>query len=136
MVFGLNEISDVVQAFWRKYSGKKIFAFHGPLGAGKTTFIHSLCEFLQVDQTVGSPTFSIINEYSYSGGRIFHIDLFRVNDEDEAIRSGVEDCLYSGDICLVEWPEKAAGIFPPETVHISIYTVDPQTRRIREEAYS
>ena len=136
MVFSLNDISDVANAFWRTYSGKRIFAFHGQLGAGKTTFIHYLCEVLRVDQTVGSPTFSIINEYSYSGGRIFHIDLFRLNDEDEAIRAGVEDCLYSGEICFVEWPEKAAGIFPQDTVHISIHALDPQTRRIREEAYS
>src|SRR6516225_825946 len=102
MVFNLNSISEACEEFLRIYSLKKIFAFHGQLGAGKTTFIHYLCEQLQVKQVVGSPTFSIINEYSYPGGRVFHIDLFRLNDEEEAIRAGVEDCLYSGEYCFVE----------------------------------
>lgn len=134
MVFTLNNISDAADAFWHAYAGKKIFAFHGSLGAGKTTFIHFLCEKLKVQQTIGSPTFSIINEYSYPEGRIFHIDLFRLNDEDEAIRAGVEDCLYSGDICFVEWPEKAPQIFPEQTIHIHIISLDPQTRQIKQEA--
>jgi tRNA threonylcarbamoyladenosine biosynthesis protein TsaE len=79
---------------------------------------------------VGSPTFSIINEYSSPDGKIFHIDLYRLKDEEEAIRAGVEDCLYSGEICLVEWPQRAPGIFPPETVYISIDLIDRVTRKI------
>jgi tRNA threonylcarbamoyladenosine biosynthesis protein TsaE len=89
-----------------------------------------------VSSTVGSPTFSIINEYLFPGGKIFHIDLYRLKDEEEALRAGVEDCLYSGDICLVEWPDRAPAIFPPDTVHISISMTGPKTRLIRELAFA
>ncbi len=85
---------------------------------------------------VGSPTFAIINEYIYKegtadAGKIFHIDLYRLNDEEEAIRAGVEDCLYSDHISLVEWPERAPGIFPGNTAHIYINVVNSNTRRLR-----
>jgi len=100
------------------------------MGAGKTTFIHALCDVKKVSSPVGSPTFSIINEYTSPGGKIFHIDLYRLKDEEEAIRAGVEDCLYSGDICLVEWPQRAPDIFPPDTVYITIDMINPTTRKI------
>ena len=121
----------MAEEFWQAHPHKKIFCFSGQLGAGKTTFIHALCEAKKVQDTVSSPTFSIINEYAYPGGRIYHIDLYRIKDEDEAIRAGVEDCLYSGDICLVEWPERAIGIFPPESLRLQIETVDKSHRKIR-----
>jgi tRNA threonylcarbamoyladenosine biosynthesis protein TsaE len=84
-----------------------------------------------VKGAVGSPTFSIINEYAYPGGLIYHIDLYRLKDEAEAIRAGVEDVLYSGNICLVEWPERAPGIFPEDAVAIFLEAIDPQTRRLQ-----
>ena len=84
-----------------------------------------------VKETVSSPTFSIINEYSYPGGIIYHLDLYRLRDEEEAIRAGVEDCLLSGEICLVEWPDRAPGIFPDETLVISLENLDEKTRKIR-----
>ena len=127
----LADIKTKAQQFWKTVGNDKVIAFHGPMGAGKTTFIHALCEVLQVNSTISSPTFSIINEYSYPGGTIYHIDLYRLKDEDEAIRAGVEDCLYSGNICLVEWPERAPGIFPETTRHVEIQFVDMHTRRLR-----
>jgi tRNA threonylcarbamoyladenosine biosynthesis protein TsaE len=117
--------------FWETFPDYKIYAFHGNMAAGKTSFIRALCTEKKVDDTVSSPTFSIINEYGYAGGRIYHLDLYRVKDEQEAIRAGVEDCLYSGDICLVEWPERAPHIFPNETLHVFFDTVDENTRKIR-----
>lgn len=126
----INNMRDIAASFWKEFADEKIFAFEGEMGSGKTTFIHSLCDEKKVSSPIGSPTFSIINEYSYPGGRLFHIDLYRLKDEDEAIRAGVEDCLYSGEICLVEWPQRAIGIFPPETVFISISILDPETRKI------
>ncbi len=84
-----------------------------------------------VKETVSSPTFSIINEYSYPGGILYHLDLYRLKDEQEAIRAGVEDCLYSGEICLVEWPERAPGIFPEDTLEIFLEIQDENTRKIR-----
>ena len=128
--FQLQDIAHAASVFWQAYPLQSVFAFHGNMGAGKTTFIHGLCEARGVTDTVGSPTFSIINEYRYPGGRIFHIDLYRLKDEEEAIRAGVEDVLYSGDICLVEWPERARDIFPPDTVHVQLEVLDPDTRKI------
>lgn len=130
-IFTLSTIHSLAAEIWSAYPDIKIFCFSGQLGAGKTTFIHALCEAKKVQDTVSSPTFSIINEYAYPGGRIYHIDLYRIKDEDEAIRAGVEDCLYSGDICLVEWPERAIGIFPPESLRLQIETVDKTHRKIR-----
>jgi len=133
--FTLENINTVAKEFWQTVKGKTVFAFHGQMGAGKTTFIHALCDEKKVKDVVGSPTFSIINEYEYDcdGTKrvLFHIDLYRLKDEEEAIRAGVEDCLYSGFICLVEWPEKAKGIFPENTVHIFLELVDNKTRRLK-----
>jgi tRNA threonylcarbamoyladenosine biosynthesis protein TsaE len=83
-----------------------------------------------VEVGMGSPTFSIINEYETKKGPVFHIDLYRCKDEEEAIRAGVEDCIYSGSICLVEWPSKAPSLFPEETIRIGIAEIDGNTRKI------
>jgi tRNA threonylcarbamoyladenosine biosynthesis protein TsaE len=128
--FDLEEIRSTAEEFWQQFPLQKVFAFYGGMGAGKTTFIHALCAVKGVKDTVGSPTFSIINEYMYPGGKIFHIDLYRLRDEEEALRAGVEDILYSGEICLVEWPERAPAIFPPETIAIQIGVTGPFTRKI------
>ena len=128
--FHLQEIEAVARSFWQQFPLRAVFAFHGDMGAGKTTFIHALCSVKGVTDTVGSPTFSIINEYRYEGGKIYHIDLYRLKDEGEAIRAGVEDVLYSGDICLVEWPDRAPGIFPPKTIQLRLEVIDRDTRKI------
>jgi tRNA threonylcarbamoyladenosine biosynthesis protein TsaE len=130
-IFTLSAIQSLAKEFWLAWPDKKIFCFSGQLGAGKTTFIHALCEIKRVQDTVSSPTFSIINEYAYPGGTIYHIDLYRIKDEEEALRAGVEDCLYSGEIWLVEWPERAPGIFPPASLWLQLDTVDKTRRKIR-----
>lgn len=132
----LQDIPAVAAEFWQLFKEQKVFAFHGAMGAGKTTFIHALCDAMGVSSTVGSPTFSIINEYVYPGGKIFHIDMYRLKDEEEAFRAGVEDCLYSGAICLVEWPEKAPDIFPPATRNVYIEMIDHTKRKIHVKASS
>ena len=120
--------------FWSLTNGKRVFAFKGDLGTGKTTFIHALCDVKGVKDVVGSPTFSIINEYVFDENgqikKIYHIDLYRLKDEQEAMQAGVEDCLYSEHICFVEWPEKAPHILPDDTMHAYIRIVDQQTRQI------
>ena len=128
--FHLQEIEKAARDFWREFPTERVFAFHGEMGAGKTTFIHALCSGKKVRDTVGSPTFSIINEYEYPGGKIFHIDLYRLKDEEEALRAGVEDVLYSGELCLVEWPDRAPGIFPPGTIQLQIRVIDRDIREI------
>ena len=128
--YKIDDIKDVAIKFWQAIGDKKVIAFHGNMGAGKTTFIHTLCEIKEVNDVVGSPTFSIINEYSFPGGIIYHIDLYRLKDEEEAMRAGVEDCLYSDHICFVEWPEKAPGIFPSDTVHAFIEVINSDSRHL------
>ena len=128
--FHLRDILPAAERFWQQWPLQKVFAFHGNMGAGKTTFIHALCSVRGVTDTVGSPTFSIINEYAWPGGKIYHIDLYRLKDEEEALRAGVEDVLYSGELCMVEWPDKAPGIFPPDTVEVQVTAIDPETRKI------
>ena len=134
-IFSLDNINSVAKEFWKETNGKTVIAFHGPMGSGKTTFIHALCDMKGVKDVVGSPTFSIINEYQYDceGTKrvLFHIDLYRLKDEEEAIRAGVEEVLYSGNICLVEWPEKAPGIFPGDKVDVFIEVADDKTRRLK-----
>ncbi|MCG2614564.1 tRNA (adenosine(37)-N6)-threonylcarbamoyltransferase complex ATPase subunit type 1 TsaE [Terrimonas sp. NA20] len=135
-IYSLETIAEIATQFWKSFDGVGVFALHGEMGAGKTTLVHALCEAKKVKDVVGSPTFSIINEYAFETagtgtGKIFHIDLYRLRDEEEAIRAGVEDCLYSDHISLVEWPERAPGIFPENTVHVYISVVDSVTRRMR-----
>lgn len=130
ITFRLEEIAGAAGQFWETTGEKKVIAFHGQMGAGKTTFIHALCDAKQVQGPVSSPTFSIINEYSYPGGIIYHIDLYRLEQEEEAFRAGVEDCLYSGHTCLVEWPERAESLFPPDTIHVYIEVTAPDARRL------
>ncbi len=132
-IFTLEALPAIAADFLQQFTGRFVFAFHGQMGAGKTTFIHALCNAMEVTNTVSSPTFSIINEYGYNGSTVYHIDLYRLKDEEEAIRAGVEDCLYSGSTCLVEWPERAPAIFPPDTVHVYLDAVNEQTRVIRVE---
>ena len=128
--YSLADIGKVAGQCIENLQGRKVVAIHGPMGAGKTTLVHYICEKKKIKGQVTSPTFAIINEYTGAEGPIYHIDLYRLKDEEEAIRSGVEDCLYSGDLCLVEWPEKAPGIFPLDTLHIHIDPIDETHRKI------
>ncbi|MFN8252224.1 MAG: tRNA (adenosine(37)-N6)-threonylcarbamoyltransferase complex ATPase subunit type 1 TsaE [Ferruginibacter sp.] len=129
--FELAGINAAAKQLLEAAGDKTVFAFHGEMGAGKTTFIHALCKVMGVKGTVSSPTFSIINQYLTAGDRIiYHMDLYRLKDEQEALNAGVEDCLYSAQTCLVEWPEKAPGIFPDETLHVHIISTGANTRKV------
>ncbi len=134
-IFSLSQIDETASILWESFPGKKIYAFQGNMGVGKTSFIAALCRTRNVKETTGSPTFSIINEYSYNDGIIYHLDLYRLKDEEEAIKAGVEDCLYSGEICLVEWPDRAPGIFPDDTLGIFFESLDENTRKITAIPY-
>jgi len=129
--FTLNEIKSIAEKLWQQYNQYSIWAFYGDMGSGKTTFIHALCEVLQVKDVTGSPTFAIINEYrSYLAGIIYHMDWYRLKDEEEAVQAGIEDCLFSGNLCLIEWPDKAVELLPDNTLNIYIETVDINKRRL------
>ena len=137
LVYSIQELGKSAEACWEAAGNATIIAFHGPVGVGKTTMIHALCDVKNVKDPVGSPTFSIINEYNFveegEEKKIYHIDLYRLRDEQEAISTGIEDCLYGDHICLVEWPEKIAGLLPEDTLHIYMEVIDGNTRRLRIE---
>lgn len=131
-VFSLSNIIQAASWLLENLDDKKVVAFYGEMGVGKTTFIYTLCQILEVEDMVSSPTFSIINEYKFAGrsGSVYHMDLYRLRDEEEAVRAGVEDCLYSGQYCFVEWPEKAPDLFPETTLFVSVSVIDEQNRKI------
>ena len=128
LIYTLSQLPKTAVAFWKIAGKTNVIAFHGSMGSGKTTFIHAICDARHIKDVVGSPTFSIINEYFFIENgqqqKIFHIDLYRLKDEAEAVRAGIEDCLYSDHICLVEWPEKISSLLPEETMHVFIEVVD------------
>lgn len=111
-------------------SGKKLIAFQGPLGAGKTTIIRAICSILEAGDIVTSPTFTIVNEYRTNNNEtIYHIDFYRIKKEEEVFDSGIEEYFDSGSYCFIEWPELIGNILPAGTVTIRI-TVEDQEQRI------
>ena len=142
MIFevSINELNDFAIRFWKTVKDEKLFAFHGAMGAGKTTIITALCKKKGVKDVISSPTFSIINEYRYlengTEKKIYHLDLYRLNSMEEIIQAGVEDCIYSGEICFVEWPEKAPEFLNENTVSVYIEMLDTTTRQVKIETGS
>ena len=131
VLFSLPQIKSAVTQFLSAADNHHVIALHGEMGAGKTTFVHALCDELGVENAVSSPTFSIINEYTTAKGKtIYHLDLYRLKSVQEAIDAGVEDCFYSGNLCLVEWPEIAPSIFPDNTLHVYIEIAGNYERRL------
>ena len=131
IVFELKDIEDAAKKFFQISGQNKTFAFSGDLGAGKTTFISALCKEVGVKEIITSPTYSIIQEYAtYDNRIIYHIDLYRIKNEEEAMDSGIEDCLNSNEICMVEWPERAPGIFPAATIFTSIEILSEDKRKL------
>lgn len=114
-------------------AGERVFLFAGEMGAGKTTFIKALCEKLNIDDLVSSPTFSIINEYSSEMGPVYHFDFYRIKNEAEALDLGYEDYFYSGAYCFVEWPEKIQNLWPESYMSIQIEETPDHTRLIKAE---
>lgn len=117
----LEALPEVVQMFMQDVLPYgDVFAFHAPMGTGKTTFIKALCESLGITDVINSPTFSIINEYrsDTSGELIYHFDCYRLERLEDALNIGAEDYLMSGALCLVEWPEVLEDILPEDSVHV------------------
>lgn len=128
--YKLSDIDSIADWIVESIPPSNVVCFEGELGAGKTTLIKAICKRLGVRDNVSSPTYSLLNIYAANGNtgfkNIVHIDLYRLTGEEEAIRAGIEEYLYSGDCCLVEWPQRAPGILPDQymSVKLSVLKID------------
>ena len=119
----------LAKEFLDNYGHNKIFAFDAEMGTGKTTFINVVLAAMGIKETEGSPTYSLVNVYdSPMFGRVYHMDVYRLKSEEEALDFGIEEMLYGGGICLIEWPEKIAGLLPENTIWVYIRKNDDETR--------
>lgn len=127
--FRLEELPQVAKEFIDSMGTGRIFLFDGEMGAGKTTFIAEVCRLLGADDDFGSPTFSLVNEYADSEGNpIYHFDLYRIETPQEALDMGAEEYFNSGEICLVEWPDRLGSLVPEDAKVVKI-TVNPDDTR-------
>ncbi len=121
VIGSLEEIDRGAAEFLEGIGEHRLVAFYAPLGAGKTTFTAALCRRLGVSEVVCSPTFTIVNEYCTDGGEmIYHFDFYRIKSLREAEDIGLDDYLYSGCLCLMEWPENVEELLPEETLRVRI----------------
>ena len=116
----LDKIADAAREFVEQIGDKRVFAFYGGMGAGKTTFIKAVCEQLGVKDAVTSPTFAIVNEYASDFGPVYHFDFYRIKNLGEVMDLGFEDYAYIGNFCLMEWPELIEDLLPDNTVNVHI----------------
>jgi tRNA threonylcarbamoyladenosine biosynthesis protein TsaE len=143
--YTLENIDRAVIDFWNTYRNYHLFAFNGDMGAGKTTFIHRLCDHLHVQDAVSSPTFALINEYHFMSQSnedrvIYHMDWFRLKDTPEAINAGMEDCIDMAiagrAVCFIEWPQKARELLRKPYVDIQIESTSELNRVMTTEIIS
>lgn len=130
---GVADLERAAREFVQLMGDETVYAFYGEMGAGKTTFISALCRALGVDEDLAnSPSFSIINEYrsDTTAELIYHFDLYRLENVDEALEIGVEDYFDSGALCLLEWPERIEPLLPDDTVKVNITVNDDDTRTL------
>lgn len=125
-----SELSEVAEAILQQLGDRTVVAFYGEMGAGKTTLIREIVALKGSDDTVTSPTFALVNHYSTEVGEsIFHFDFYRIERPEEAFDFGYEEYFYSGNLCLVEWPEKIEALLPEEAMIVRI-TVESETERL------
>lgn len=134
--YGLHQLAEVAQRALQEGKDFKVWVLEGNLGAGKTTLVKAICHELGVEETVGSPTFSIVNEYrAENGSSIFHFDFYRLKNESEAYDIGVDEYFDSENLCLVEWAEKIPSLLPEKYFKLIIEDAGPESRKIYFEKY-
>lgn len=134
IIKSINDINKTARLFIDKIGDRKVFLFNGKMGAGKTTFIKAICEELGVKETVNSPTFSIVNEYEAADGKIiYHFDCYRITKIQEALDLGVEEYLFSGNLCFLEWAENITPLLPYDAVKVNITEDNDGTRIVEIE---
>ena len=129
------EITDILE----KCGTKRVFAFDGKMGAGKTTFIKHLCEAMGTEDVVNSPTFAIVNVYEVEAKNgnteeVYHFDCYRIKNIREAMDFGAEEYLYSGNYCFIEWAEMIEPLLPEDTVWVKIEVMENGDRSLSFEA--
>lgn len=121
LIKDISEIDVAAKKFVAAMGDRKVFAFYGKMGAGKTTFIKAVCEELGVQDVINSPTFAIVNEYVDGEGEpIYHFDFYRIKNQQEVLDIGYEDYVYSGNVCFMEWPELIENLLPDDAVKVTI----------------
>ena len=120
----LSELPEAAHKFINQMGTDTLFAFIAPMGGGKTTLIAEICRQLGVTDDISSPTFAIVNEYrsETTGKRICHFDFYRIEEDAEAEDMGIEDYFYSGDLCLIEWPDRIENFLPENAVEVIVTT--------------
>ena len=132
VIRNIRELPEAVKTLLKHTGEKRLLAFYGSMGSGKTTIIKAVCKSLGATDSVTSPTFTLVNEYKTADGNsLYHLDFFRIKKRDEVFDFGIEEYFSSGSFCFMEWPELIEDILPPETVKIKI-TVGPDEKRILE----
>ncbi len=127
----LRDLPSVAQAFLEKFGDKRVFAFDGEMGAGKTNFISELLKAMGIHDIEGSPTYSLVNVYdSPMYGKIYHFDVYRLKNLTEAYDIGIEEMLYSDSKCFIEWPEKIEELLPNDTIWVYIRKKDKEKRTL------
>ena len=127
----LDNIHVTAKKFIANIGTGKVFAFYGKMGAGKTTFIKAICEELGVNDVITSPTFAIVNEYTADNDTpIYHFDFYRIKKLEEVYDMGYEDYFYSGNLCLLEWPELIEDILPEDVTKVTITEQEDGTRLV------
>ena len=125
----LNELDMVAEAVINSLNGRTVVAFDAPMGAGKTTLISRIAAHLGAKDSVTSPTFAIVNQYEGTERTIYHFDMYRIERVEEALDFGSEEYLSSGELCLVEWPEKIEPLLPNDTMVVRIEILSDTARR-------
>ncbi len=120
----------VAVAIARQLTPGCVIALHGTLGAGKTVFAHGFARALGIVEPVSSPTFTLVQEYPFPGGVLYHLDLYRIDNSDAALAFGVDEFLYDPrGYALVEWPERIMDILPPNTLHLLLRPLGRSSQR-------
>lgn len=140
LIENINEIDKAARLFIDQIGENRVFAFYGQMGAGKTTFIKAVCEALGVSDVITSPTFAIVNEYTFdferlplATGSIYHFDFYRIKKLEEVYDMGYEEYFYSGALCFIEWPELVEDLLPENAVKVNITQLPNGNRTLRIE---
>ena len=134
MVFNFQESElKKISKYLIKDFSSKIIRIDGPMGAGKTSLISCICSLLGVEESITSPTFSLVNTYNTNQIKIHHFDFYRIENADEALDFGLEEYLESGNLCFLEWAEKITPHLPPTYDHYTLEIIDVNIRKIQSK---